>query len=201
MNTHDGGFAPVPPRRNIVLGVTGSIAAFKAAELASQMKKRGHDVTCILTRAAKALVTPATFHPLTANPVYVDLFENEAAGSEYRVEHVGLADRTDLLVIAPATANVVGKLANGIADDFLTTFVLAYAGKVLVAPAMNDCMYNHPAVRRNLETLRGFGYAIVDPEAGDLACGREGVGRLAEVPRIIHAAEALLAGAAGRGAP
>ncbi len=181
--------------KRIVLGVTGSIAAYKAAELASQLVRRGHDVTCVLTRAARELVTPATFHPLTANPVYGDLFEREGAAgggggdAGYRVEHVGLADRTDCLAIAPATANTIAKLAHGLADDFLTTLVLAYRGPVVVAPAMNDNMYVHPAVGRNLETLRGFGYAIVDPEEGSLACGRSGVGRLAGYEKIIAAIE------------
>ncbi len=174
----------------IVLGVTGSIAAYKAAELASRLVKRGHDVHAVLTRAAASLVTPATFHPLTGNPVQVEVFDPaHAITSEYRVEHVGLADTADAIAIAPATANVIAKIAAGIADDFLTTLVLAYPGPLVVAPAMNDNMYCHPAVRRNIETLRSFGVRFVDPESGDLACGRTGIGRLADLDRIIAAIE------------
>jgi phosphopantothenoylcysteine decarboxylase/phosphopantothenate--cysteine ligase len=187
----DGGAAGGQPRRlTVILGVAGSIAAYKAADLASQLVKRGHDVHCVLTRAAKELVTPATFHPLTGNPVDRDLFEQGAAASEYRVEHVGLADRADVFAIAPATANVIGKIAAGLADDFLTTLLLAFAGPVVIAPAMNDHMYAHPAVRRNMATIREFGYHIVEPEAGDLACGRVGIGRLAEGAKILKAIEA-----------
>jgi phosphopantothenoylcysteine synthetase/decarboxylase len=177
-------------RLTIVLGVTGSIAAYKGAEIASQLAKRGHDVHCVLTRAAREMVTPATFHPLTGNPVHVDLFGEGAASSEYRVEHVGLADRADVFAIAPATANTLGKIASGIADDFLSTLILAYRGPVVIAPAMNDNMWEHPAVRRNVATLRSFGYTFVDPEAGDLACGRTGVGRLADPARVVAAIEA-----------
>jgi phosphopantothenoylcysteine synthetase/decarboxylase len=174
----------------IVLGVTGSIAAYKAADLASRLAKRGHDVHAVLTRSAAKLVTPATFHPLTGNAVQVEVFDEAHGSSEYRVEHVGLADRADVLAIVPATAHVIGKIAAGLADDFLTTLLLAFPGPVVLAPAMNDNMYLHPAVCRNIETLRGFGYVFVDPESGDLACGRSGVGRLADLERIIAAIEA-----------
>jgi phosphopantothenoylcysteine decarboxylase/phosphopantothenate--cysteine ligase len=173
----------------VVLGVTGSIAAYKGADLASQLAKRGHDVHCVLTPAAAKMVTPATFHPLTGNPVYTDLFDQGAAASDYRVEHVGLADRADVFAIAPATANTLAKIACGLAEDFLSTLVLAYPGPVVVAPAMNDNMWVHPAVRRNVAQLREWGYRFVDPEAGDLACGRTGVGRLAALDKIIAAIE------------
>jgi phosphopantothenoylcysteine decarboxylase/phosphopantothenate--cysteine ligase len=184
----------------VVLGVAGSIAAYKAADVASRLAKAGHDVHVVMTRAAKELVTPATFHPLTGNPVLSDLFDQGAAASEYRVEHVGLADRAEVFLLAPATANVLGKVAHGIADDFLTTLVLAYAGPVVVAPAMNDNMWLHPAVQQNVARLREFGYRFVDPEAGDLACGRSGVGRLAAPERVVAAVEAAgrEARAAGR---
>jgi phosphopantothenoylcysteine decarboxylase/phosphopantothenate--cysteine ligase len=143
-----------------------------------------------MTRSAKELIGAATFHPLTGNPVLSDLFDPAALASEYRVEHVGLADVADVFLLAPATAHVLGRIANGLADDFLTTLLLAYPGPVVVAPAMNDNMWMHPAVRKNVETLRGFGYRFVDPDSGNLACGRTGVGRLAEVDRIIAALEA-----------
>ncbi len=183
----------------IVLGISGSIAAYKGADLASRLAKRGHDVHCVLTRAAKELVTPATFHPLTGNPVYSDLWDQGAAASDYRVEHVGLADRAHVFAIAPCTANTIGKLAAGLADDFLSTLVLAFPGPVVIAPAMNDNMYVHPAVRRNIATLREFGYRFVDPEEGDLACGRSGVGRLADLDKIVAAIEA--AGSEGKPKP
>jgi phosphopantothenoylcysteine synthetase/decarboxylase len=178
-----------PRRLTIVHGVAGSIAAYKAAEIASQLSKRGHDVHCVLTRAACELVTPATFEPLTGNPVRVELFGEPGAAGAYRVAHVGLADEADVFAIAPATANVMGKIAAGIADDFLTTLLLAYRGPVLICPAMDDNMWLHPAVQRNVETLRGFGYGFVEPEAGRLASGHVGVGRLAEPARIVDAIE------------
>jgi phosphopantothenoylcysteine decarboxylase/phosphopantothenate--cysteine ligase len=183
----------------IVLGITGSIAAYKAAELASRLAKRGHDVHAVLTRSAAKLVTPATFHPLTGNLVQVEVFDESHVSSEARVEHVGLADRADVVAIAPATAHVIARIAAGLADDFLTTLVLAFSGPVVLAPAMNDNMYGHPAVRRNIETLRSFGYRFVDPESGDLACGRSGVGRLADLERIVLAIEEEAKGAKRRG--
>jgi phosphopantothenoylcysteine decarboxylase/phosphopantothenate--cysteine ligase len=173
----------------IILGVCGSIAAYKAADLASRMTKKGHDVHVVMTAAATKLVTPMTFHPVTGNPVHSDLWDAGAAAADDRVEHVGLADRADVFAIAPATANTLGKIAGGLADDFLTTLLLAYPGPVVIAPAMNDNMYAHPAVQRNIATLKGFGYTFVDPEAGDLACGRKGTGRLADLEKIIAAIE------------
>jgi phosphopantothenoylcysteine synthetase/decarboxylase len=178
-------------RLTVALGVAGSIAAYKAAEIASQLTKRGHDVHVVMTRAATKFVTPATFHPLTGNPVQVELFGEGGAAGGYRVEHVGLADRASVFAIAPATANVIGKIAAGIADDFLTTLVLAYRGPMLVCPAMDDNMWLHPAVQRNVATLRGFGYGFVEPEEGALASGHVGVGRLADPARIVAAIEAL----------
>ncbi|GIW71936.1 MAG: hypothetical protein KatS3mg102_1478 [Planctomycetota bacterium] len=175
----------------VVLGVSGSIAAYKAAELASRLAQRGHQVHVVLTRAAAQLVTPATFYPLTGNPVHGELFAAESAGGGARVEHVGLAERADVFAIAPATAHTIARLALGLADDFLTTLVLAYRGPVLVAPAMNDQMYAHPAVAHNLETLRRWGYEVIEPEQGALACGRWGAGRLADPQRILARIEAL----------
>ncbi|RME76890.1 MAG: hypothetical protein D6776_00455 [Planctomycetota bacterium] len=186
-----GSEAAVRPLR-IVLGVTGSIAAYKAADLTSRLAARGHEVHVVLTRAAAQLVGPATFHPLSGNPVRGELFEAEGSGAlGARVEHVGLADRADLVCIAPATAHTIARLALGVADDFLSTLVLAFAGPVLVAPAMNDNMWAHPAVVRNVETLRGFGYHIIEPDSGALACGRTGTGRLADPARIVERIERL----------
>ncbi|MHC4829107.1 MAG: bifunctional phosphopantothenoylcysteine decarboxylase/phosphopantothenate--cysteine ligase CoaBC, partial [Planctomycetota bacterium] len=178
----------------IILGVTGSIAAYKAAEIASTLHQRGHDVHVVMTPSAQKLVTAATFHPLTGNPVHKDLWDEASLTGQARVTHVDLADRADVFAIAPATANTIGKIAHGIADSFLTTLLLAYPGKVLVAPAMNDNMFAHPSVQKNLETLRGFGYRMVAPGQGALACGREGLGRLADPEAIVRAIEALGAG-------
>jgi phosphopantothenoylcysteine decarboxylase/phosphopantothenate--cysteine ligase len=180
-------------KRTIILGITGSIAAYKGADLASRLTKRGHDVHVVMTAAATKLVTPATFHAVTGNAVSSDLFGETAATADARVEHVGLADRADVFAIAPATANTIGKIAAGLAEDFLATMLLAFPGPVVIAPAMNDNMWLHPAVRRNAETLRSFGYRFVEPEAGDLACGRSGVGRLADLEKIVAAIEAAAA--------
>ncbi|MEZ6187682.1 MAG: flavoprotein [Planctomycetota bacterium] len=172
----------------ILLGVTGSIAAYKAAALTSQLQQRGHDVTAILTRAATELIGPATFLGLTGNRVYTNLWE-----SEQQTEHIALTDAAELFVVAPATANCLAKLAHGIADDMLTTTALAVRCPKLVAPAMNTRMWEHPATQANLERLRDVGYGVVPPGAGSLACGHVGAGRLAEVETLLAAVEAQLA--------
>lgn len=179
----------------IVLGVCGSIACYKAADLASQLSQRGHDVHVVLTQAASELVTAATFFPLTGNPVHSALFEAERSGRAGRVGHIDLADHADIFVVAPATAHTLAKLANGIANDFLSTLLLAYRGPVLVAPAMNTRMWDHPAVQHNAELLRSFGYKLVEPACGQLACGHVGAGRLPEPAELVAAIEALAADA------
>lgn len=172
----------------ILLGVTGSIAAYKAASLTSKLQQAGHEVTAILTQAACELIGPATFLGLTGNRVYTNLWE-----SEQQTEHIALTDAAELFVVAPATANCLAKLAQGIADDMLTTTALAVACPRIVCPAMNTRMWEHPATRANLERLRDFGYAVVAPGSGALACGHVGAGRLAEVETIHAAIEAQLA--------
>jgi len=173
----------------IGLGVTGGIGAFKAVEVARELQKRGHDVTAIMTRTARRFVGEVTFEAITRRRVVTDQF---ARGANADIEHIALATEIGLLLIAPATANLIGKLANGIADDFLTSLYLATRAPVLLAPAMNTHMLEHPAVQRNLQTLTSRGVQLVEPGEGYLACGWIGKGRLAEPADIVAAAERLL---------
>jgi phosphopantothenoylcysteine decarboxylase / phosphopantothenate---cysteine ligase len=168
----------------ILLGVGGGIAAYKAAELARQLMQQGHEVQAVMTAAAQEFIRPLTFAALTGRRVLTDLFAIENA-----IEHVAAAEDSDLLVIAPATADLIAKMAHGLAGDFLTTIYLAFTGPVVIAPAMNVNMWNHPATQRNLDTLRRRGHRIVEPGEGYLACGMTGPGRLAD-PEIIAQAVA-----------
>src|SRR5262249_48946983 len=179
----------------IALGVTGGIGAYKAVEVARELQKRGHDVTAIMTRTARRFVGEVTFEAITRRPVITDQF---ARGVNADIEHIALATDIALLLVAPATANLIGKFANGIADDFLTSLYLATRAPVLLAPAMNTNMLEHPAVQRNLQTLTARGVQVVDPGDGYLACGWIGKGRLAEPEAIVEAAERVLQSA---GAP
>lgn len=169
--------------KTIVLGVTGGIACFKAAALASMLKKQHADVQVIMTENATQFVTPLTFEQLTGNKALVDTFDRNFAHS---VEHIAVADRADMVLIAPATANVIAKLAHGLADDMLTTTVLACRCKKAVAPAMNTGMYENPVTQDNIETLRHYGWEIVDPAEGHLACGAVGKGRLPEPEALVE---------------
>ena len=173
----------------IALGVTGGIGAYKAVEVARGLQKRGHDVVAVMTHSAARFVGPITFEAITRRRVITDQFED---GMNADIEHIALASTIDLLLIAPATANIIGKLANGIADDFLSTLYTATRAPLLVAPAMNTQMFEHEAVRRNLETLSARGARFVEPGEGYLACGWIGKGRLAEPDEIVAAAEAIL---------
>lgn len=175
--------------RQVVLGVTGGIAAYKAIELLRLLTKAGADVHVIMTRAAQEFVTPLTFQTLSANPVHTELFNLIA---EREIGHIALADRAELCIIAPATANIIGKIAAGIADDMLTTTIMATKSPVLIAPAMNVNMYTNPIYKDNEERLRGHGYLFVPPEKGALACGWEGDGKLAAPETIFEAALAAL---------
>ncbi|AEG60561.1 phosphopantothenoylcysteine decarboxylase/phosphopantothenate/cysteine ligase [Desulforamulus ruminis DSM 2154] len=169
--------------KTITLGITGGIAAYKAAELASSLVKSGADVHVAMTSSACEFITPLTFETLTGNPVHKGLFQ---AGPEGGVLHIDLAQRADLLVIAPATANIIGKTANGIADDLVSTLAVAASCPVLFCPAMNVVMYENPLVQRNIATLMENGYHFVEPAEGRLACGAVGKGRLAELDVILH---------------
>jgi phosphopantothenoylcysteine decarboxylase/phosphopantothenate--cysteine ligase len=173
----------------IALGVTGGIGAYKAVEVARGLQKRGHDVVAIMTRSARKFVGEVTFEAITRRPVITDQF---ARGANSSIEHIAIATDISLLLVAPATANAIGKLANGIADDFLTSLYLATRAPVLLAPAMNTNMLEHAAVQKNLQTLAARGVRFVDPGDGFLACGWIGKGRLAEPEAIVETAERML---------
>ncbi|HXT53630.1 MAG TPA: bifunctional phosphopantothenoylcysteine decarboxylase/phosphopantothenate--cysteine ligase CoaBC [Candidatus Eisenbacteria bacterium] len=176
-------------QRMVVLGVTGGIACYKAVELVRLLVKNGFKVRVIMTRGAMEFVTPLTFQTLSGNPVATETF---SLTQESEIGHINLADSADLLVIAPATANVIGKLASGIADDLLTTVLMATQAPVLLAPAMNIHMYENVIVQENLRKLRRVGYHIMDPAEGYLACGYEGKGRLPDPEKISDEIERLL---------
>jgi len=175
--------------KEIILGVAGSIAAYKAVEILRELIKRGARVTCVMTASARRFVAPLTFQTLSCQNVITDMFTLDY---EAKIGHISTAERADLLLVAPATANIIGKFAHGIADDFLTNLFLATTAPVLIAPAMNTNMYEHPNVQANIKKLKGLGVRFVDPAYGELACGVEGKGRLAEVSDIVKAVEEIL---------
>ncbi len=168
--------------KTIVVGVTGGIAAYKSAYLVSQLVKAGYSVYVVMTASAQKFIAPLTLQTLSKHPVVTGMFEKT---ENWEVEHISLAKKADAFVICPATANVIGKIAGGIADDFLTTTVMAATCPVIFAPAMNCDMYENPIVQKNIETLSKLGYRFVEPESGMLACGVEGKGRLAEMEAIL----------------
>jgi phosphopantothenoylcysteine decarboxylase/phosphopantothenate--cysteine ligase len=178
--------------RELILGVTGSIAAYKAAYLLRELRRLGAGVTVVLTEAAEQFVGPLTFRTLSGRPVLSDLFDPR---SDEAVEHVALAERADAVVVAPATANLLARAAHGLADDFLTTVLLAARGRVLLAPAMDGGMWLHAAVVANVALLRQRGVTVLEPGIGDLASGLRGPGRLPEVETIVEALVTLLTGA------
>lgn len=169
--------------KTIVLGVCGGIAAYKACDLASKLRQAGADVAVVMTDAAQRFVSPLTFQSLVHRPVITSLW---TPAEEWEIEHISVAHKASLAVIVPATANIIGKLASGIADDFLTTFVLATRAPILVCPAMNCDMYANPTVQENIERLKRRGFHFVEPEEGTLACGDAGKGRLANVEAIFE---------------
>ena len=173
----------------IALGVTGGIGAYKAVEIARGLQKNGHDVVAIMTRSATKFVGPLTFEAITRREVITDQWK---PGANADIEHIAIASNIDLLLVAPATANTIGKFANGLADDFLSSLYTATRAPVMIAPAMNSNMFDHPAVAKNLETLIARGVHVVDPGSGYLACGWIGKGRLAEPEDVVDAAEQLL---------
>jgi len=177
----------------IALGITGGISAYKAVEIARGLQQAGHGVTAVMTRGARRFVTPLTLEAITGREVVTDLW---ASGRNVDIEHIALATRIDLLLVAPATANTLARFAQGHADDFLSAMFLATRAPVVLAPAMNSQMYVHPAVVRNLALLRERGATIVDPGSGYLACGWVGQGRLAELDQILAAVSAGLRGPA-----
>ena len=174
----------------IALGITGGIGAYKAVEVCRGLQQRGHDVVAVMTRAATRFVGPLTLEAITRRPVITSQFR---PGSNADIEHIAIADRIDLLLVAPCTANIIAKFAHGIADDFLTSLYLATKARVLIAPAMNTNMLGHDAVQRNLQALSARGVRFVEPGEGYLACGWIGKGRLAEPADIVAAAERMVA--------
>jgi phosphopantothenoylcysteine decarboxylase / phosphopantothenate---cysteine ligase len=178
----------------ITLGVTGGVAAYKAAELVRRLQQDGFAVQVAMTRGAREFITPLTFAALTGQKVITDLFAESGgeANLESAIEHIAVAQRTDLLLVAPATADILAKFARGIADDFLTTLYLASTAPVVVAPAMNVNMWNHAATQENVEMLRARGVKVVDPDEGYLACGMTGAGRLASQEQIVAAVRETL---------
>lgn len=175
--------------KTIVLGVTGSIAAYKAADLTSLLVKKGHDVHVVMTESARRFITPLTLQTLSKNPVTTDMFDEQEG---WCPGHIELADRADLLLIAPASAAALARLACGLADDAITCIALATRAPVLIAPAMNGKMWSHPATVQNTETLRTRGVHFIGPDEGLLACGYEGAGRLWPVDDIAAQADEIL---------
>ncbi len=175
--------------KNIILGVTGGIAAYKALELTRLLRKAGAEVRPVMTRAAAEFVTPLSFSTLAGSPVSVDTFDRSSGRG---VNHINIADNADLLVVVPATANIIGKIAGGIADDLLSTVIMATDAPKLIAPAMNHRMYRNTIVQANIDKLTTLGYKFIGPERGELACGWEGEGRLAPVGEIFNAIEGAL---------
>ncbi len=168
--------------REILLGVTGGIAAYKSADLASKLVQAGASVSVVMTESATQFVGPITFEALTNRPVHRQLFSPH---EHYRGEHIGLAQRADILIVAPATANFLGKVAHGMADDLLSTLILTMTGPVLLAPAMNSEMWNKPSVQRNIAAIQQDGIEIIEPGSGWLSCRQVGPGRMAEPEEIV----------------
>lgn len=179
----------LPNRKTVVLGVTGGIAAYKALDIVSGLRKRNICVYVIMTEAACRFVTPLSFQSLSQNYVISDMFKEPKS---FEIEHVSLAMKADLFLIAPATANIIGKIAGGIADDMLSTTVMATKAPVLFAPAMNTNMYNNPILQRNIEVLKSYGYHFIEPDEGRLACGVTGKGKLADTEKILDIIEMYL---------
>ncbi len=168
--------------KNIVLGITGCIAAYKSASLISLLRKEGANVNVIMTKKAQKFITPLTIRTLSKNPVVIDMFEEVIS---YEVEHISLASKVDLFLVAPATANIIGKIANGIADDMLSTTIMATKAPVIFSPAMNNNMYENLIVKSNIEKLKDYGYYFIEPKVGMLACGVEAVGKFPDVKDIV----------------
>jgi len=180
-------------RPSILLGVSGAVSAYKAVELASGLTAVGAKVKTVMTEAACRLVGPKTFEAVTGSAVFIDLW---SASEEYEIGHVALVDWADIVVVAPATANIIGKTANGICDDLLSTTLCAcrpliQSGAALLAPAMNNNMWDNPAVQRNVRTVKEIGFELIGPEEGRLACGREAIGRMSEPKDILKAIEKI----------
>ncbi|WP_426349281.1 bifunctional phosphopantothenoylcysteine decarboxylase/phosphopantothenate--cysteine ligase CoaBC [Alloiococcus sp. CFN-8] len=176
-------------KKCIVVGVTGGIAAYKALDVISKLKKLDFEIHVIMTKSACEFVTPLSFQALSQNPVITDMFEEPKA---WEIQHISLAKKADLILVCPGTANIIGKIANGIADDMLTTTVMATTAPIIIAPAMNTNMYSNPIVQGNIEKLKAFGYNFIDPDEGRLACGDLGKGKLADTETIVSSVTTFL---------
>jgi len=175
--------------KNIVIGITGSIAAYKSAELIRLFVKEKTNVIPVMTKNACRFITPLTIQTLSNNKVYCDMFETD---SDWEIEHVSIAEKADIFLIAPATADVIAKLAGGIADDSLTTLALAAKCPIVICPAMNSMMYKNKITQKNIENLKQFGCIFIGPEKGELACGDEGAGRMSEPEKIVLEVKKIL---------
>jgi len=173
----------------IILGVTGSVAAYKACDIIGGLKKMGLDVVVVMTKEAGYFITPLTLQSLSCNKVYSEMFE---APAEWEPQHISLAERADLILVAPCSANIMGKIAGGISDDLLTCTVISSKAKVLLAPAMNNNMYSNSIVQDNIKKLKAKGYKFIGPIKGHLVCGREAIGHIAEVKDILGEVKKLL---------
>ncbi|MGB9677971.1 MAG: flavoprotein [Candidatus Ratteibacteria bacterium] len=174
-------------KKNIIVGISGSIAIYKTCELVRGLIKNKWKVKIIMTENSKKFVSPLTFEILSKNPVYYDMFERK----NYEEDHVKLADFASLIIICPATANIISKIASGICDDLLTTTIFSFSGPVIFAPAMNENMWKNKIIQENVEKLKKFGYFFIGPEEGELASGKKGKGRLAEIKKIIDFIEKI----------
>lgn len=177
--------------KNVVIGVTGGIAVYKALDVISRLRKNGYDTFVIMTENAQKFVCPLSFETLSKNPVVTDMFVDKKS---WEVEHISLAQKADLFLIVPATANIIGKVANGIADDMLATTIMATEAPVVFAPAMNEKMYKNRIVQDNISKLKNYGYHFIDPATGMLACGDIGIGKLAKVDTIVEYVKNIIEG-------
>lgn len=177
--------------KNILIGVTGGISAYKVCDIVSALKHKGANVNVIMSKNATKFITALTLETLSKNKVYVEMFDGEY---EQEVRHISLARNADIVLVAPCSANVIGKLANGIADDMLTTTLIATKAQVIIAPAMNDNMYSNLIVQDNIRKLKEFGYKFIEPDTGNLACGYIGKGKLAKKEVILNYLESVLRG-------
>jgi phosphopantothenoylcysteine decarboxylase/phosphopantothenate--cysteine ligase len=168
--------------KTIILGITGGIAAYKSVEIVRLFQKEKVDTHVVMTHNATQFISPLTLQTISGNPVYYDLFSEV---DSVEALHISLANKSQLLLVAPASANIISKFASGLADDLLSTLFLAFKGQVIIAPSMNEAMYNHPILQQNLKKLRELGISIIEPEEGALACGSEGIGRLASPEKIV----------------
>jgi len=168
-------------KKNVIIGVCGSIAAYKVCEIIRELKKNGLNVKVIITEEGKRFITPLTLEVLSQSPVYTGLFEK----GSYDENHISLSEFADVILVAPATANIIGKISSGICDDLLTCTICAFKGKVIFAPAMNENMWNNKIVQENVKKLKKMGYIFVGPEKGTLANGKKGIGHLADIKKIV----------------